>query len=93
MRLYIGLSLLHSAFAFWWWFSGSTQDESQQTPGGEQGSPSTDVTQVFAPFEISVGEEKFLQEAKNYLQNLPMLDQCNMLVCRFSSRIISLFYF
>jgi len=82
MRLLIGLSLLRSVFAFWWWFSGGGES-GQQPTDGEQGSPSTDLTQVFAPFEISVGEEKFLQEAKNYLQNLPMLDQCNMLVCIF----------
>ena len=63
---------------FWWWFSPG-EDENVENEASQR-SKSTEVTQVFAPFEISSGEEKFLKDAKNYLQNLPILDQCNMLV-------------
>ena len=63
---------------FWWWFSSSEEEGVENE--ASQRSKSTEVTHVFAPFEISSGEEKFLKDAKNYLQNLPMLDQCNMLV-------------
>ena len=61
----------------WWWFSSDKVGEAEDEPSQTK---STEITQVFAPFEMSNGEEKFLRDAKNYLQNLPLLDQCNMLV-------------
>lgn len=71
------LWFMEPVYTFWWWFSSeivenenfSREDSSIQT-----------VKSVFAPFEISIVEQKFLQEANTYLSNLPMLDQCNLLV-------------
>ena len=42
----------------------------------------------FAPFEMTLTEQKFLSEATHYLNNLPLLDQCNLLVCFFISGLI-----
>jgi len=83
MRLINTILLLIMTFSnthcFWWWFTGNSNNQPNDGDS-TQTSSTTEMTQVFAPFEMSTGEEKFLIEAKNYLQNLPMLDQCNMLI-------------
>ncbi|XP_065666977.1 protein brambleberry isoform X5 [Hydra vulgaris] len=75
-------TFLLSAHGFWWPFSSYT-DSSEFISDPNSGSSSKSVTAVstmFAPFEISHGEQKFLAEAKHYLENLSMLDQCNLLI-------------
>ena len=61
--------------AFWWLF-GSEEDKNPT----EVAQPTSAVEKIFAPFEISETETKFLSEASHYLGNLPKLDQCNLLV-------------
>ena len=90
MKLLLILSILfiHPSHAIWWWFydGGESQDNVNM-----ETQESTDVSLVFAPFEISHGEQRFLVEAKHYLQNLPMLDQCNLLVCIYLTEFMILY--
>ncbi|XP_065683956.1 protein brambleberry isoform X3 [Hydra vulgaris] len=78
----ISFTFLLSAHGFWWPFSSHT-DSSESISDTNSDSSSKSVTAVstlFAHFEISNGEQKFLAEAKHYLENLSMLDQCNLLI-------------
>ena len=59
-----------------WWLFGNQKPEEPTEVTQETGS----VEKVFAPFEITQIETKFLSEASHYLGNLPKLDQCNLLV-------------
>ena len=78
MKLILLLSLLNFSNAIWWWFSAGVDSNNDLNEVHTNGDMA--VAQIFAPFEISTGEQKFLIEAQHYLQNLPMLDQCNLLV-------------
>ena len=71
------LWFMQPVHTFWWWFSSNIVEN--ETFSKEDSSIQT-VKSVFAPFEISIVEQKFLQEANTYLSNLPVLDQCNLLV-------------
>lgn len=73
------LTLTSTHAYFWSWFSTDTTAVSNDNKDQTRDVTSS-VRQIFAPFEISTNEEKFLMEAQHYLQNLPMLDQCNLLI-------------
>lgn len=78
--LYLLLLWLPSSFSFWWWFTNDEDLNDNYQQSSDAVKEDTAVANIFAPFEISVGEQKFISEANHYLQNLPMLDQCNLLV-------------
>ena len=69
---YLVLNRMDSSSGFWWPFSAK---EEQQTQVAQ-----TSAEKIFAPFEVTEIETKFLSEAAHYLGNLPKLDQCNLLV-------------
>lgn len=62
---------------FWWFFSSEEEEKPSEVAETKQ------FEKVFAPFEITEVESKFLSEASHYLNNLPKLDQCNLLVSSF----------
>ena len=74
-------AFLLSAHGYWWPFSSFTDSSEstldQNTARSEKSI--TTVAAIFAPFEISSDEQKFLREAQHYLENLSVLDQCNLL--------------
>ena len=71
------LWFMQPVYTFWWWFSSDIVEKENFS---KEDSSIQTVKNVFAPFEVSIVEQKFLQEANTYLSNLPMLDQCNLLV-------------
>eukprot|EP00794_Sanderia_malayensis_P009493 gene9493-10485_t len=73
----ITVQLICLSKAFWWPFSSSSS-EGEKKPGTD--AAVTSLQNVFAPFEVTEIETKFLAEATHYLGNLPRLDQCNLLI-------------
>ena len=62
----------------WWWVFSNSEEQQQQQP--TEVATASSFGKVFAPFELTEVESKFLSEASHYLGNLPKLDQCNLLV-------------
>eukprot|EP00112_Aurelia_sp_Birch-Aquarium-sp1_P007510 Seg1819.2 transcript_id=Seg1819.2/GoldUCD/mRNA.D3Y31 product="Protein brambleberry" protein_id=Seg1819.2/GoldUCD/D3Y31 len=77
-RLMITVILVQSNLivvdGFWWFFSSEEEEKPSEVAETKQ------FEKVFAPFEITEVESKFLSEASHYLNNLPKLDQCNLLI-------------
>ena len=73
LSLLVILTLVGNSNTLWWWFTA--EKETGVTPVTD-----TSLVKIFAPFEITPTEEKFLNDASHYLSNLPKLDQCNLLV-------------